>query len=81
METIKERQHMFAIMDETGDTKHIWNPDNEFETENARKMFTDFRKKRYMIYKANADGSKGTVMHEFDPNAEKMIMVPAVVGG
>lgn len=73
--------HELAVMDRTGDTKTIWNPENEDEVDNAREVFKRLRKKSYLIYRVNKIGNKGEQMHEFDPTAEKMIAVPPVVGG
>jgi len=81
MEAVAERSHEIIEMNETGDTKIIWNPDNEFETQQAKETFERFKKKGYLIYRTNKDGEKREVMHKFDPSAERMIMSPAVVGG
>lgn len=70
-----------AVMDRTGDTKTIWDSDNEAEVEVARETFNKLRKKGYLIYKVAKDGGQGKAMTEFDPKAEKMIAVPPVVGG
>jgi hypothetical protein len=75
------RKSTMAVMDETGDTKTLWDPRRPDEVEVARNTFNTLKGKGYMIYKVGADGEKGSVMHEFDPKAEKLIAVPAVVGG
>ena len=76
-----KRVHEIAVLDRTGDTKTIWDADNETEVEVVKAAFDSFKKKGYMIYKVGKDGEAGTAMNKFDPNAEKMIAVPAVVGG
>lgn len=75
------RQHSIAGLDESGDTKTIWNPDDEVEVKIARRTFDDFKKKGYLVYSVGKNGEKNTLMREFDPEAEKMIAVPPVVGG
>ena len=70
-----------AVMDHTGDTKTIWDPRNKDEVEVARDAFKKLKDKGYLIYRVGANGEKSTAMHKFDPDAEKMIAVPAVVGG
>lgn len=70
-----------AILDHTGDTKLIWDPDKADEVEHARETFTKLKKKGYMAYSVNRKGDKGEVMREFDPDAEKMILAPQMVGG
>jgi hypothetical protein len=69
------------VIDATGDTKLIWESDNEAEVENARRTFNDLKKKKYNAYSVKKDGEKGSVITEFDPNAEKIIMAPPMAGG
>lgn len=72
----------FAVMGLKGDTKHMWNKDNEVEVDAARALFTTLRKKGYLVYRATGnDGVKGEMMTEFDPSAERIIASPPLVGG
>ncbi len=76
------RKNELAVLDSSGDTKTIWDPNNEDEVEVAREMFKSLKKKGYLIYRAEGkEGRKGEQMKEFDAFAEKMIAVPAIVGG
>jgi hypothetical protein len=70
-----------AVMDQTGDTKTVWDSRNADEVENARETFDRLKKKGYAIYKVGKKGEPGEVMHKFDPDAESMIATPRVVGG
>jgi hypothetical protein len=70
-----------AIMDTTGDTKVIWNAGNPDEVAAAKETFKSLRKKGYLAYSVKGDGSKGTALTEFDMSAEKLIMIPPIVGG
>jgi hypothetical protein len=78
---LEKTKHELAVMDHTGDTKTIWDSDNADEVEAARETFNALKKKGYMIYRVGKLGAKGEQMQKFDPEAEKMIAVPAVVGG
>lgn len=69
------------IIDATGDTKLIWNADDENEVENAKRTFDDLKEKGYGAYGVKKDGEKGMMLHEFDPEVEKMIMAPPLRGG
>jgi hypothetical protein len=70
------------IVDGTGDTKLIWDRANPDEVENARQTYDRLKKKRYQAFRVVGEkGAKGESMAEFDPQAERMIMVPAMVGG
>lgn len=64
-----------------GDIKQIWNKDNEDEVSAAKDLFEKMVKKGYLAFNVNKDGDKSTKMSKFDPNAEKIILVPPVVGG
>lgn len=70
-----------VILDHTGDTKIIWDPDKQEEVEQARETFNKLRKKGYAAYSVNKRGDKGEVVREFDSDAEKLILAPAMVGG
>lgn len=71
-----------SIMDKTGDSKFIWNPDVPEEVEAARNTFDKLRnKKSYVAYTVKDDGEKGEVLHSFDPSLAKIIMAPAMVAG
>ena len=77
-----EPAHEMCIMDRTGDLKVIWDPDKEDEVEAARKQFNDLRKKGYAAYKVEGKkGDKGEVIREFDPDAGRIILAPAMQGG
>lgn len=69
------------IMDSTGHTKHIWDADKPEEVVAARELFNSLTKKRYRAFHVKKDGEEGKQMDAFDPEAEKMILVPPVVAG
>lgn len=68
-------------MDRTGDTRIIWDPQKADEVSAARKLFDELKGKRYLAYKVKKDGSKGEVIREFDPEAERIILAPPMTGG
>jgi hypothetical protein len=70
-----------AVLDRTGDTKLVWDSAQEDEIDAARKMFDDLKKKGYAAFSVKKNGDKGEVIKKFDPEAEKIIMAPALVGG
>lgn len=82
MQPLEPGKHLLAIMDHTGDTKIIWDKNQPDEVDNARETFNRLKKKGYLAFKVEGkDGTKGEVVREFDPNAERMILSPPVVGG
>ena len=69
------------ILDGSGDTKQVWDPENDDEVQAAREMFVKLTKKGYTAFNVGAKGAKSTRMEEFDPEAGRVILVPKVVGG
>jgi hypothetical protein len=69
------------VMDESGDTKVIWDSKNEDEVAAARKTFNDLKKKGYVAYSVAKDGEKDKVINEFDETAERIIMARPIRGG
>lgn len=76
------------IMDRSGDTRIMWDPERPGEVEAAREQFNKLTRRRseggqgYTAYKVNPeDASKGEVVREFDPHAGKLILAPAMAGG
>ena len=79
---LAENQGMMAVMNETGDTKTIWDRTKPDEVEAARGAYNALKRRGYMAYKVEGkDGRKGEVMGEFDPTAERLIMAPPMQGG
>ncbi len=70
-----------AIMGTNGDTRIIWDPTREFEVQQARETFDKFKKQRYLAYTVPEGGGAGKVIHEFDPEAGKMVLQPQMRGG
>jgi hypothetical protein len=68
-------------LDVTGDTRVEWDPGVAAEVEMARAQFQAAKDKRYLIYRTDRDGNRGTLMREFDPRAERIICTPQNVGG
>jgi hypothetical protein len=79
---VPEGMHVMVTLDQTGDTKLIWNPDDPIEVENARATFDRLVKEKKMAaYAVRKNGEKGEVVRTFDPTVEKLIFAPRMVGG
>ena len=71
-----------AILGRNGDTKIIWDSDQDAEVENARRTFDELRGKGYLAFRVrDDDAAKGDQIREFDADAEKMILSPPMQGG
>lgn len=78
---LEETTHTLKVLDHTGDTKTLWNPQNQDEVDNAKKVFQRMKRKGFLAYSVGEDGSQGEVLQEFDPLAGAIIMTPQLVGG
>jgi hypothetical protein len=77
-------KHVMNILDQTGHTTHGWNPDNETEVALARDAFNNAKARGYSAFHVTGDdknAKKGERMTEFDPNAERMMLLPQLQGG
>ena len=72
---------IFEVMDSTGHTRQIFDPNQAPEVEAAREMFKSLSAKGYKAFFVGKDGEQADRMKEFDPKAGKFIMVPPIVGG
>lgn len=70
-----------SALSKGGDTKVIWDPENEDEVEAAEAQFDALIEKNFLAYEVKKDGSAGKKLSRFKPRAGKIIMVPAIVGG
>ena len=69
------------VMDLSGDTKVIWDPENEDEVEAAEAQFDTLMDKGFLAFEVGKNGRKGKKITKFDPEAGKIIMTPPIVGG
>lgn len=81
-ENLPAGKGVMAIMGREGDSKHIWDKSKPDEVDAARVLFNSLvTEKRYLAFKVVKDGAKGEQVREFDPNEERYIFVPPMVGG
>lgn len=69
------------VLGAEGDTKHIWDSENEDQVKAAKKLYDELTGKNYVAFQVDKKGEKGEKMKEFDKYAEKMILVPMIKGG
>jgi hypothetical protein len=73
---------VLLIPDKTGHERLQWDKDNPEQVEAARKRFNELKAKRGLMYRVDKKGEQGEVIHDFDPNAERIwIDASRVVGG
>lgn len=70
-----------SIMGKEGDLKVIWDSEKADEVDAARAQFDALTKKGYLAFSVKKDGEKNEKISKFDPNMEKIILVPLQKGG
>jgi hypothetical protein len=69
------------VLDASGDSRTIWNPENQDEVDAAKATFDRLKGKGYLAYSVDEDGGRGEVMQRFDPHAGRIIMSRPLAGG
>lgn len=73
---------MCVMRRELGDQKYMWDKNDATSVKLAKEHFKACRREGLLAYKViGKDGSKGEQIHEFDPEAERIIFSPAMAGG
>lgn len=78
---LPEGAHVLQYMSDEGDSRIIWDPDNQDEVAAARAQFDTLTGKGYQAYAVRRGGEKGERVRKFDPSLERIILAPATVGG
>jgi hypothetical protein len=68
------------VMDNTGDTRHCFNPDDVRALVKAEKRFKELTGQGFTGAVRTASGEV-TKVHSFDPTAEETLFFPRLVGG
>lgn len=74
-------KRIMKILCENGDDRIIWDKDNGREAKEAKAKFLELLKKGYKAYSVSPDGKKHRRIHEFDVDAQEVLMVPATAKG
>jgi hypothetical protein len=69
------------IMGKVGDTKIIFDKDNEDEVEAAREQFDNLLEKGFKAFKVKKDGKNGRNVKTFNEDESMYILIPPIVGG
>lgn len=73
---------MINVLNEGGDSKIEWDPENDEEVKAAKEMFDKVIEIKGMkAYELGKEGVRGKEIKKFNPNAAKIIMVPRIAGG
>ncbi|MBS1722700.1 MAG: hypothetical protein JSS66_06795 [Armatimonadetes bacterium] len=70
------------VLDKTGDSAIQWDKNSPDEVAAAREAFNSLTAKGYTAYEASKSGEKTSKkLTEFDPDIQRLVMVPKVKGG
>ena len=64
-----------------GDIHVSWNTDNDKEVSTAKEMFYKKINEGWSAFREKLVGAKGDRIKEFDPEAQRIILVPPITGG
>ena len=73
--------HVMKILCEKGDDRIVWDRENGREAKEAKKKFAELLGKGYKAYSVDANGKKNRRIHEFDVDAEEILMIPKTAKG
>jgi hypothetical protein len=85
-----ENMGVMRVLDESGDSRIVWDRRDKNQVKEAFSKFRDFITKGYRAYVVRSDGTRGSRLDEFDPlleevmvgkRPEEIVMVPATVPG
>lgn len=72
----------FRVMDRNGDTETSWDKSDPDKVKEAEALFATLVKTRkHVAHVPSGDGSPGTLLKKFDPDAEETIFNPPLIGG
>ncbi len=73
-------KHEMVVLNEQGDGRLSWNPDDALSVEQAMRVFNELIDEGYRGAKM-ASAETGTMIDKFDPSAESIVMVPRIHAG
>jgi hypothetical protein len=80
--TVEAPTNELCVMDiEKGDVKIRWDRDNREEVAIAREAFKKAKDKGMLLFRTKRTGGQGDRLYDFDPEAERIVAVPKLVGG
>ena len=69
------------IMGRQGDARLLWNSDIPEEVIKVKAQFEEAMKRKCLAFEGTPDGSPGKRITEFNPLAERIVIIPQLAGG
>lgn len=73
--------HIMKILSESGDDRLTWDKEDGHAAKAAKLQFEKLIGQGYKAYSVDASGNKKRRIHEFDVDAEEILMIPKTVRG
>ena len=73
--------NIHIIMDETGDTRHLFDAQDPKALAGAERRFRELTGRGFRAVALGKDGAHGRLMRDFDPTAEQTLFIPQLHGG
>jgi hypothetical protein len=72
---------VIEVLNSSGDMKIMWDRNNPGEVTAAKAAFDQAIKAKSAVFAVKTKGGQGDKVKEFDPNLERLLVVPQIVGG
>jgi hypothetical protein len=72
---------VLEVLNSSGDMKIMWDRNNPGEVTAAKAAFDQAIKAKSAVFAVKTKGGQGDKVKEFDPNLERLMVVPQLVGG
>lgn len=77
----KAGRHVMKILSQSGDDRIVWDKEKGQEAKEAKHKFQELLGKGYKAYSVDDNGKKNRRIHEFDVDAEEILMIPPTAKG
>jgi hypothetical protein len=81
METATKNIGTMSTLNREGDVKVAWDRNSPEQIAAAKATFDSLKGKGYAAFRVASGGQQGEQLHNFDANAEHIILVPQLRGG
>lgn len=72
---------VLKILCEKGDERLVWDKERGQQAKEAKKKFLEYLEKGHKAYSVDFNGKKNKRIHEFDVDAEEILMIPPTAKG
>lgn len=78
---MEKKMHIMRIAGRNGDTSVTWDVDNRAQVAEAQRQFEELVNAGHQAFAWKVAGGEGEATKTFDPEAEKILVMPIPAGG